>query len=418
MGKKVTLQIGYSQEHIPVEIDEDRIAGVYYPNEVEVGDEAETIRNALANPVDSPTFDQFLEGGGKVLVIVNDGTRPTPTAKVLDEIGEDLEKVSPDYIVATGVHRAPTEDELDFIFGDWKERVRDRLHVHDSRDDSVMVPLGKSRAGTEMYVNRLGVECDKIVIIGSVEPHYFAGFTGGRKAFLPGIAAFKTIEQNHQYALRAESHSLALDGNPVHDDMIDALEEVVQKPIFSIQTVLDRERMLYAVTAGHIHGSFDAAIDAANEVFCVNIPRREDIVLSVAPYPMEIDLYQSQKCLDNGKLALNDDGILIAIMPCRTGIGEESFYNLLSGQDTPQKVLEEIDKGFKLGYHKAAKMAEIMCRANIWGISNLEPDKLDKIFIRPVPSIQQALDEALAAKPDGKVVFLMEGSITVPDIGG
>ena len=418
MGKKVTLQIGYSQEHIPVEIDEDRIAGVYYPNKVEVGDEAETIRGALANPVDSPDFAEFLEGEGKVLVIVNDGTRPTPTAKVLDEIGEDLEAVNPDYIIATGVHRAPTEDELDFIFGDWKERVRDRLHIHDSRDDSVMVKLGTSRAGTEMWVNRIGVEADKIVIIGSVEPHYFAGFTGGRKAFLPGIASFKTIEQNHQYALRPASHSLALDGNPVHDDMVDALKEVVEKPIFSIQTVLDRDRKLYAVTAGHIHGSFDAAIDAANEVFCVAIPSREDIVLSVAPYPMEIDLYQSQKCLDNGKLALKDDGILIAIMPCRTGIGEESFFNLLSGQETPQLVLEEIDKGFKLGYHKAAKMAEIMCRANIWAISNLEPEMLEKIFIRPVPSIQQALDEALERKPDGKVVFLMEGSITVPNITG
>lgn len=417
MAKK-TLEIGYSQDHFPVTIDEDRIAGVYYPNEVEVGDEAETIRNALANPVNSPDFAEFLGGGGKVLVIVNDGTRPTPTAKVLDEIGEELEAVDPDYIVATGVHRAPREEELDFIFGEWKERVRDRLFIHDSRDDSVMVKLGTSRAGTEMYVNKKGVEADKIVIIGSVEPHYFAGFTGGRKAFLPGIAAFKTIEQNHQYALRPESHSLALDGNPVHDDMVDALKEVVEKPIFSIQTVLDRERKLYAVTAGHIHDSFDAAIDAANEVFCVNIPEKSDIVLSVAPYPMEIDLYQSQKCLDNGKLALNDDGILIAIMPCRTGIGEESFYNLLSGQDTPQEVLAEIDKGFKLGYHKAAKMAEIMCRAEIWAVSNLPDETLSKIFIRPMPSIQEALDEALEKKPDAKVIFLMEGSITVPNITG
>ncbi|MBW2278632.1 MAG: nickel-dependent lactate racemase [Deltaproteobacteria bacterium] len=417
MAKK-TLEIGYSEDHFPVTIEEDRIAGVYYPNLVEIGDEAETIRNALAKPVNSPDFKEFLSGGGKVLVIVNDGTRPTPTSKVLDEIGEELEAVNPEYIVATGVHRAPSEKELDFIFGKWKERVRDRLIIHDSRDDSVMVKLGTSRAGTEMWVNRKGVEADKIVIIGSVEPHYFAGFTGGRKAFLPGIAAFKTIEQNHQYALRPQSHSLALDGNPVHDDMVDALKEVVEKPIFSIQTVLDRDRKLYAVTAGHIHGSFDAAIDAANEVFCVKIPEKSDIVLSVAPYPMEVDLYQSQKCLDNGKLALNDDGILIAIMPCRTGIGEESFYDLLSGQPTPQLVLEEIDKGFKLGYHKAAKMAEIMCRAEIWAVSNLPDETLSKIFIRPMPSIQEALDEALEKKPDAKVVFLMEGSITVPNITG
>ena len=94
MGNKVTLEVGYSQDHVKVEIDEDRLAGVYYPNKVEVGDEAETIRNALANPVDSPDFAEFLSGEGKVLVIVNDGTRPTPTAKVLDEIGEDSARLT------------------------------------------------------------------------------------------------------------------------------------------------------------------------------------------------------------------------------------------------------------------------------------------------------------------------------------
>lgn len=415
---KITLQIGYGQDHVPVTIDEQRLAGVHYPNTVDTGDESETIRQSLANPVGAPTFDRFMEGGGKILVIVNDGTRPTPTAKVLDEIGEQLEAAKPDYIIATGSHRAATEEELRFIFGDWLERVRDRITCHDAKDDSQMVKLGTSQAGTVMEVNRLGVECDKIVIIGSVEPHYFAGFTGGRKAFLPGIASHRTIEQNHKYALLAESHSLALEGNPVHEDMIDALKEIVEKPIFSIQTVLDRERKLYAVTAGDIHGSFDAAIDAANEVFCVDLPQREDICISVAPYPMDIDLYQTQKCLENGKLALNDGGILIMVSKCRTGIGGKTFYDLLSSQDSPASTLKAIDCEYVLGYHKAASIAEIMTRMEIWGVTDLEDEQLANIFIRPFHSIQEALDTALAAKPEGKVIVLPEGSITVPNVKG
>lgn len=410
-----TLEIGYGQEHVKVTIDKDRLAGVYYPNTVDTTDEGETIRQALANPVGSPNFEKFLEGGGKILVIVNDGTRPTPTAQVMDEIGEALEQHSPDYIIATGCHRAATEEELQFIFGKWLDKIRDRVTSHDARNDE-MVALGTSKAGTVMEVNKLGYEADKIVIIGSVEPHYFAGFTGGRKAFLPGIASYNTIEMNHKYALLPDCAPLALHGNPVHEDMIDALKEIEQKPIFSIQTVLDRERRTYAVTAGDIHGSFDAAIDAANQVFCVDLPQREDICISVAPYPMDIDLYQTQKCLENGKLALNNGGILIMVSKCRTGIGGKTFYDLLSSQDTPESTLATIDEKYVLGYHKAASMAEIMTRMQIWGVTDLEDEVLEKIFITPKAGIQEALDEALALKPDAKVIVLPEGSITVPKV--
>jgi nickel-dependent lactate racemase len=414
---KVKLEIGYGQEKVPVEIDEERLAGVYLPNKVEEKDETVTLRKALENPVGTDSFEKFLEGDGKILVIVNDGTRPTPTAKVLDILGDELEKKSPDYIIATGSHRAPTEEEYQFIFGRFRDQVKDRIHIHQAKE-SECIPLGKSSAGTEMEVNKLGVDADKIMIIGSVEPHYFSGYTGGRKAYLPGIASFKTIEQNHKYALLPAAKALALKGNPVHEDMIDALKVVKDKAIFSIQCVLDSKRRIYEATAGDIHQSFDAAIAPANKVFCVEIPSKEDIVLSVAPYPMEVDLYQSQKCLDNAKLALNDGGILIMVATCRTGIGGKSFFDLLSSQDSPDKVLGKIDEGYKLGYHKAAKMAEIMCTKDIWAITELPPEELEKIFIKSKPSIQQALDDALAAKPGGKVIVLPEGSMTVPLIKG
>jgi nickel-dependent lactate racemase len=270
-----------------------------------------------------------------------------------------------------------------------------------------------------MYVNKLGVEAHKIALIGSVEPHYFGGYTGGRKSFLPGIASFKTIEQNHKYALKPESKSLALEGNPVHEDMIDALKTIEGKEVFSIQTVLDRDRDIYDATAGHIHDSFYAAIESAKRVFCVPISEKTDVVVSVAPYPMDVDLYQSQKAIDNGKLALNDEGVLIMVSKCRTGIGEKAFYDLLSSSDTPAEVLGKISSEYKLGWHKAGKMAEVMARAQVWGVTELCSDDLEKIFIRSFSSVQEAVNKALQEKgADAKVTVLVEGSITVPMLEG
>ncbi len=409
------IKVPWGRGEQTVRLKDDRLAGIVHPNEVESADEFETLHGALNNPIGTVSFQEFINAEGELLFIVNDGTRPTPTAKVLDIIEDDLSATDPRFIIATGVHRAPTEEELRFIFGRHLERFRDRIHVHDSRADGEMVYIGTSVNGTEMWINRLGVEADRLVIIGSVEPHYFAGYTGGRKSFLPGIASYKTIEQNHRYALLPKARPLVLEGNPVHEDMIDALRVFPDKPIFSIQTVLDRDRRIYAATAGHIHDSFYAAIEKAKEVFCVPVEKRVDVVVSVAPYPMDVDLYQSQKALDNGKLALNEGGVLILVSKCRTGIGHETFYDLLSSCSTPAEVLDRIERGYVLGYHKAAKMAEIGLWAEMWAVTELSNEVVERCLMRPFSTVQAAVDEALATKgPEAKVLFLMDGSITVP----
>lgn len=413
------LEVAYSKDKVPLEIADDRVASVVHPNEVEKRDAGKILNKAMNNPVNSKSFDDFLSDAKDILLIVNDGTRPTPTAKVLDLIRDRIEKVPFRFIIATGIHRAPTEEEFQFIFGPLYETFKDKIYVHDARKDEDMVHIGTSRNGTEMYVNKLGMEAHKIVLIGSVEPHYFGGYTGGRKSFLPGIASFKTIEQNHKYALKPESRSLALEGNPVHEDMIDALRTIEDKEVFSIQTVLDRDRDIYDATAGHIHDSFYAAIESAKKVFCVSVPEKTDIVISVAPYPMDVDLYQSQKAIDNGKVALKDEGILIMVSKCRTGIGEKAFYDLLSSCETPGEVLDKISKDYKLGWHKAGKMAEVMARAQVWAVTDLKDEDLEKIFIKPYKSLQKAVDDALAEKgKDAKVTILMDGSITVPMVSG
>jgi len=410
------MKIPYGKEKIEVEVDDGRVLGVIKPNPVYTGDETETIRKGIQNPINSKSFDEFIKDAKDLLFIVNDHTRPTPTAKVLEVIYDKVKDKEVKFIIATGIHRQPSEDEFGFIFGKYRAVLKDRIYVHDSKKDEDMVYLGTSSAGTEMYVNKLGIEAHKLVPIGSVEPHYLAGYTGGRKSFLPGIASYKTVEQNHKRALHPQAKALVLDGNPVHEDMVDAIKTIEGKEIFSIQTVLDGRKRVYSCTSGHIHDSFLAAIDKAHEVFCVDIKEKADIVVSVADFPSDVDLYQSQKALDNGKLALKEGGIIILVSECRTGIGrEDAYFSLLASSRTPREALERIEQGYELGYHKAAKMAELATWAEIWGVTGLEDKDMESAFIKPFPNVQQAIDKALEKKGEkAKVLFLMEGSLTVP----
>jgi nickel-dependent lactate racemase len=257
------------------------------------------------------------------------------------------------------------------------------------------------------------------VIIGSVEPHYFAGYTGGRKAFLPGIASHKTIEQNHRHALSPHAQTLVLEGNPVHEDMVDALKTIERKEIFSIQTVLDGEKRIYHCTSGHIHDSFLMAIEKAHEVYCVDIKGKADIVVAVAGYPSDVDLYQSQKALDNGKLALKQGGIIILVSECSSCIGEKAYFDLLASSKTPQEALHKIEQAYKLGYHKAAKMADIATWAEIWGVTGLTDEDVEQAFIKPCHEVQEALDRAIEKKGEkARILFLMDASLTVPKVMG
>jgi len=409
------IQIPYGKEDIPLQIPDQHLLGVFHPNSVQIGSEMDIVLEALEHPLDSASLPDFLKDASDVLILVNDATRPTPTSKVLEIIQPQIQDIDMNFIIATGNHRGPTEEEFKFIFGDLYERYRDRIHVHDAHNDDEMVFLGTCTSGTEMYVNRLGVDAHKLIVISSVEPHYFAGYTGGRKSFLPGIAAYRTIEQNHRNAILPEARLLGLRGNPVHEDMIDALNIIQHKEIFSIQTVLDRERRIYAASAGNIHTSFDAAIEKANEVYAVKVPQKADLVISVAPYPMDIDLYQSQKALETGKLALKEGGILLMVSKCRMGTGDRVFMDLLTSAGSAVAIMDRIAEGYVLGYHKAAKIAEINLWAEIWAKTDLPPETIESVHMHPVDDLQEAVDNALVLKgTEAKVLVLADGSITVP----
>jgi len=415
---QVKVPYGKSDQ-FDIEVPDQQLVGVFNPNPVQPVDESEAIDQALRQPYFDESFEKFMDTDERVVFIVNDGTRPTPTAKVLQHIYPLIKDKNIYFIVATGVHREPTPEEYEFIFGkdiyaDLKRQ--NRVHCHDCHNDP-MSYLGDSQNGTPMYLNKIVAEAHKVVPISSIEPHYFAGYTGGRKSFLPGVASYETISKNHYLALQDSARALKLDGNPVHEDMMDAMKVLSGINIFAIEMVLDSHHDIYAVTAGDLTKSFYAGIDKAKEVYGVMIPHKADIVISTAPYPMDVDLYQSQKALDNGKLALNENGILILVAKCRTGIGPKPFYNLLSSEKDPKDVLEKIHHSWKLGYHKAAKMAQIDTWAQTWAVSDLTDEEMRNVHFKPYHDLKVALAAALAEKGDqASVIVLPAGSMTVPEV--
>ncbi|MCE5297064.1 MAG: nickel-dependent lactate racemase [Euryarchaeota archaeon] len=398
-----------------VEVPDRNFLGNLSPKDVMLGDRDDVINRSLDRPIGSAGIEQFLEGGKDVVFIVNDGTRPTPTASVLEALSKRVDLSKFRFLVATGAHRGPNEEELGFIFGGVLEKVRANIHSHDSRNDRC-VHLGRSKNGTDMEVNEIAVNADRLIIITSVEPHYFAGYTGGRKSFLPGVASFRCIEQNHRLAMRKEAEVLRLEGNPVHEDMIDALQVVKGKSIFSIQIVMDRHQNVYKVASGDLFSAFYKAVSWADEVFSAELKERADMVISVAPYPMDVDLYQSQKAIDNAKHALKDGGVALLVSKCREGFGDDTFCKQLSSSNDPEAILRNMECEYRLGYHKAAKVAEMMCRSRIWAVTDLDPDELAGMNITPFKDVQEAVDTFLSERPDAKILVMMDGSVTVPRV--
>ena len=412
----MNITIPFAQTEVKITVDDRSVKDVVYPNRVLIEDEIQTIQSGLNHPVSSPPFGDFLTDGKDVLFVVNDHTRPTPTAKILDVLEKTINKIHVQFLVATGSHRAPTKKELNKIFGRHFERFQKSIQIHDARDQNAMVPMGVSSRGTRIEINRLVVDAQKIVIIGSVEPHYYAGFTGGRKSIMPGVASYLTIEQSHRFAMEENAQVLTLKDNPVHEDMEETIRIFRKKEIFSIMTVLDHCEQIYHVTCGDLSASFLEATQKAMEVYSVPVKEKAGVVVAVVGSPLDINLYQSHKAMEQARLALKDNGILILVSSCWDGIGPSTFVDILSGSKNSQEALQKIDRSYQLGFHKVKRIVQMLDQFEIWAVTQLDPNLIQSLFMRPFGSIQQAVDEAISARSEEQVLFLMNAGVTVPRI--
>lgn len=410
------IEIPYGGGKEVVNVPDANVGDIVYQKDIKTDDRIQVILDAVKKPEGSPPLREFLNGAKDILIIVNDATRPTPSYRIITAILPFLLNKKVKFLVATGMHRSPTPEEYTYIFGDLYPVIQDDVCCHDAKK-SECTYLGVSKNGTPMKINKMVVDADRIIVISSVEPHYFAGYTGGRKSFLPGVSAYETIEANHKLALSIKAQSLKLAGNPVAEDMEDAMKVLNDKKIFSVMTVLDKSHRICSAYAGDLKTSFEKARKIADEVFVIDMKRKAEIVVAVTAFPYDIDLYQSQKALDNAKYAVKDGGVIILVSACRDGVGPPNFLNLLASASTPKEALDKIAQGYKLGYHKAAKMAEIGLKCKMLAVTKLDPKVAKKAHLIPVKSVQEAVDMSIREQgPDAKVTFIMDAVITVPRV--
>jgi len=401
------LQLGHGNTEQPLEIPDRNLLGVLEPREAKpVQDIAGQLRQCAA------TAEQFVEDHGRVLVLVNDYTRATPTNLALAELLPVLSGRDVRFLVCLGTHRPPTGDELEHVFGpDNLARVRDHIVFHDCHDKSRLFFKGRTTRGTDVWFNRELMWAECIIAINSVEPHYFAGFTGGRKSFLPGVAAEETIAHNHNLVIEPGSEPMKLKGNPVHEDMNEAARMVI-RPVFSLQFVLDRNHDPFSVYYGDLYSTLEAGATDSRSVYSVPIKERADIVVSVLRPPYDINFYQSQRAVEFARPALKPGGTHICVSACHKGVGNDDFIRMFDGCRTADDVLSRSEENRRLGWHKAARLARIMQSTELCTVVGVPDDYPQRAFMRPFPTVGSALEHAFNRLGADATVFV------VPDAAG
>ncbi|KPJ48517.1 MAG: hypothetical protein AMJ41_04780 [candidate division Zixibacteria bacterium DG_27] len=375
----------------------------------------EALKEGLGHPLGLESLDYFLKDCEHLLALVNDLFRPTPTAEILRGLDPYLRSTRQlEFLVATGLHPKPSPEDLKEIFGEYLERYQERILSHNCDDDSQLVSFGKTSFGSEVELHKLVIKASHILTISSVEPHYFSGYTGGRKMFLPGISSRRAIQNNHALALSEEAQPLSLEGNLVHQDMEEALSFLGAKRIFSIQVVSANSENLQGCFCGDIREAFYSAVQKARRVFTREVEGRFDIVVAVVGPPLDKNLYQIQKSMEHAKMALKEDGIVILVSPCHQGIGNNEWLKLSEKFSSWEEVLTSSEE-WGLGFHKLYRTAQLRRRAQIWAVTSLPPEIVSKVYIEPKESLQRALDGALSVKGRGcNLLVLMDAGHQVP----
>ncbi|MEE2657023.1 MAG: nickel-dependent lactate racemase [Candidatus Latescibacterota bacterium] len=415
-----SIDLSFGESHLSVAIESERLLGIALPTE-ESGATSTELRSGIVryalNNTDGPLLREIVESDHRVAIVISDLTRPCPSDRILPDLLEELAHVPDDQIeiiVALGLHRPMTEAEIREAVG---EPVRERLRVI-NHDPDRTVSLGTTSRGTPVEIFEPLVKADIRICVGNVEFHYFAGYSGGAKAVLPGCASQAAVTANHSMMV---SHGAAvgrLDDNPIRQDIEEAGELVGVH--FIVNVVVDSEQEIVAAFAGDVFRAHRAACEWVSERGSVPVSGMADIVLlGAGGHPTDLNLYQAQKALDNACGIVREGGIVIWVAECREGFGNQTFESWMRDADGPQAVLDRIQRQFVLGGHKAAAVAGVQKRARIYLVSRMSAADVAACGLTPFESVQQALKQAYAELGvTAKVLVMPRGGSTHPVIGG
>lgn len=331
----------------------------------------------------------FLEASQRLLIVVNDHYRPTPTGIILDALGGNIPLERTTFLIATGLHGAPSELQFEKILGKGYARMKDRLRIHNAYDESRLVTFGSGV--NSVGLNSLFAECDSVLTIGSVEPHYFAGFTGGRKIILPGCSGFADVSRNHAHALSPQSQPLERTGNPVWEDIRNRTSCLDYKRRYSIQVVCDHYGSIFHLSHGDWDRAYDLACDFVKTHYAHHAPVSYDIVISVVYPPLDKNLYQLQKSYENVASAVKAGGTVLLISGCIEGTGDGRFLRLAELSATGDLQMEGQSEWMLMGIHKVKRTERLAQKLHLKLVSTLLASDLKFLPVQPFEDMGQAI---------------------------
>ena len=415
------FNLPYGKGFATVEIEDGHLAGVlrsgiheYKPPKSAV----ELVRESIENPIGSPRLRDLAAGKRRITIIASDHTRPVPSHVIMPLMLEEIRSGNPDaeitILIATGLHRTTTLDELRSKFGD--EIVsRERIVIHDCDDAANLVNIGKLPSGGDLIVNRLAVEADLLVSEGFIEPHFFAGFSGGRKSVLPGIASRATVMYNHNAGFVASTRARTgvLEGNPIHKDMLFAARAA--KLAFVVNVVIDAAHEPIFSVAGDCEAAHRAGREfLASKCQVDAIPA--DIAISTnGGYPLDQNIYQSVKGMTAAEATVKPGGVIVMFAAASDGHGGASFHRTFRDEPDLNRMMDTFlsrkPEETVIDQWESQVLARVLLKAKVIFVSACDDQLVKDFHMIPAHSPAEALEIAkgLVGKPDYKVTVIPDG---------
>lgn len=408
--------IGYGSGTRTFYLDEKNLAMEMKAWEPEENvNEIEEVCRALREPIGKPRLGDIVIPGDKVCIITSDITRPCPSAKILPPLIEELETagIRPEDITvvfALGSHRRHTEDEKRRLVGD---EVYQKVHTADS-DPEDTVCLGVTSYGTPVNITAIVAQADRRICVGNIEYHYFAGYSGGGKALMPGVSDREAIQANHSRMILPTARAGAIDDNPLRLDIEEAVD--ICGCDFILNVVLNEDKKIVKAVAGDHRAAHRAGCAFLDSLYKINIPALADLVIATpGGLPKDINLYQTQKALDNARHAVRPGGIIILAGQCAEGFGEKVFEEWLTTAQKPADLLARVRQEFRLGGHKAVAIAMVLAKADVYFVSDMPSEKAAKTFMKPYQDLELAIADALERLGKvARVIVMPHAGSTLP----
>ncbi len=412
----MNLEFGYGTSIQTVSVPDKNVLGVLMSNPLtHLRHGQEAVEFALQNPIGAPKLGALVKPGQKIAIITSDISRPLPSYDVLPPVLRELfaagiQAQDVTVVFALGSHRPHTEAEMIALVG---QEVYDTVRCIDS-DPNDCVHMGTTTAGTPVDITRSVAEADFKICLGNIEFHYFAGYSGGAKAIMPGVSTPAAIQANHRMMVSQDACAGKLIGNPIRADIEEAGN--ICGIDYIVNAVLDEHKHIVYCVAGDVTAAHRDGCAYLDKMYRCNIPEKADIVIvSQGGAPKDANLYQTQKALDNAKHAVKKGGTIILIGACPEGLGSKKFEQWLTSAPTAHSMVERIGREFELGGHKAAAIGMVLENADIDFVSEMDPEFVRSIFLTPRKSAQEAFDIAFSRYGENATVIAMPfGGATLP----